>query len=146
MNNTTVVEYDVNSREARSGPRLLTKYEFCALTNIWTLDRHHRNLLDFNQLFITTLDKFLENVRPEEYPASYQDVFLQKDSGRKFYISHLYCSGDYLEQLGESDPKQNIAYYLRINQEQGFYRCLVRRFGRGWTKEWLVENAGGIEL
>lgn len=119
-----------------SAGRNFSKYAFHILKNVWTLEKQYYSLLDSNKTYLTTLSKFLSQTEEETYPNTYEDTFL--DGKKKFFISYIFTSGAYLDDLCEQFPETPIAYQLRVSRQHRFYYCLVRTWDRKWTKDWLI--------
>jgi hypothetical protein len=76
-------------------------------------------------IFICPVSLFIEHVEQECYPDSYEDSFIF--SGNRYYISYLYTSAQYLEDLSADNPDTDLAFKLRTIQVQPkIHRCLVR--------------------
>jgi hypothetical protein len=120
-----------------------SRYDVAILKNVWHLDVRELRLLDYKQTYLTTVSKFLQGVQEEKFPQTYQDSYKHGES--KYFISYLFCSGQFLEELSEVVPTTPIAFQLRINKQNKLHICLVRQYDRSWTTKQLVEQ-GAIEL
>ena len=129
--------------QERSLPRKLSKYQHEILRHVWWLDSN-KGLLDKNEFFICPLSQWLDLVEQECFPATYQDTISRND--QLYYVNYSYCSGQYLEDLNSVTPDAWIVFQLRTSEKYNFYICLVSLMKRKWTKEWLVETHGAIDL
>lgn len=129
--------------QARSLPRKLSKYQHEILRHVWWLDSN-KELLDKNEFFICPLSQWLDLVEQECFPATYQDTISRND--KTYYVNYSHCSGQYLEDLNSVTPNAWIVFQLRTNEKYNVYTCLVSLIKKKWTKDWLVEVHGAIDL
>jgi hypothetical protein len=121
--------------------------DFLILKHMWVLEPKYKTILDYNQLFTGSVASFLDNLEPEKFPE-YQDKFITSPEPNKqvnFFVTHLYCSSEYLEELDEQTKGEaKLAWYLRANHKTSFYHCLVRPWELNWTLEEL-QKFGAIQ-
>lgn len=116
----------------------IDKYSHAILSRVWSLSPHFKKLLTYRQTYLSTVSQFLDNCENENYPITYEDVFLL--GGKRYYISYLFTSGAYLDDLCADNPNSQVAYQLRVCSESNFYYCLVKRVTKEWSRESLVRE------
>lgn len=134
---------NAHSKSSSGSGSNFTKEQNAILKQVWSLESKHRSLLNSSLLFVTELQNFVDHTTSEEYPGTYEDYFTT--GGRRYNISYIYTSGQYLEDLSYGKPGTPIAFQLRVCTDKNFYYCVARLFDKKWTWE-SMKRSGAIEV
>lgn len=117
--------------------QVISKRNMILLCNSWNLDFDVVRFVKSEGFYLTHLDSYLENIELEAFPQTYQDTVRMKKI--EYFITYIYCSAQYLEDMCEKQPKRNIAFKTRslIN---GRNIALVRLWDRSWNEADLIKQ------
>ena len=126
MNISSVKDNEYDPETGNSGTvanDLFSKYDYNTLTNMWSLDARYLKKLSQKSLYYCKLSLFLDSLREEKYPETYQDSF--QLHGKFYFVTYVGCSHAWLVDLEEEKPDSVIAISCRINYQNRLYCCLV---------------------
>lgn len=124
----------------------LTKEIYTNLKYMWILPGWSRTLPTLKtQMYVSSVSSFLDRVIPEQYPGTYEDTITI--GNQAYFISYIFTSGTYLEDLASEAPATKIGLDTRSIQTQEGLKtfCLVRPWSHKWTPARL-EALGAKEL
>jgi hypothetical protein len=130
----------------RSVAQKFSRYDHAILKHVWTLNIKTTLLLDYQQTYLTTAGKIASLIRSEKYPHFYEDTIDHVEGERsrnghpRYFVSYLFCSGLFLEDLSHNKPETPIAIQFRENTRNNFYYCLIRPWDRSWIESNLLAN------
>jgi len=128
------------------GHRQLTATDSILLKHLWYLTPYQARKLDTPEdtTFLTSVGSFLDHLETEEYPRTWDDKFLTSlnpgpdgpyEDVKNYFVSYIFCSGSYLDDLAADNPDTTIAFKLRSIRTANFFSCLVRPLDKRWTVE-----------
>jgi len=124
------------------------KIDIAIYRHVWHLEPDLKNQLGCSLLAITTVSKFISLVEPECYPDTYEDSILHPTTGNRHFISYLFTSGQYLEDMNNDVGDKGstpLALHFRASRVLSIRLCLVRCWDKAWTRSYLMQQ-GAVEL
>jgi hypothetical protein len=136
--------------DLQSAAQKFSRYDYAILKHVWALNLRSILLLDHQQSYLTTAGKLNELINSEKYPHFYEDRIdhverekNRRDGYSKYFVSYLFCSGLFLEDLSHDKPETPMIIQFRENRKNNFFYCLVRPWDKRWTENRLL--AGGAK-